>query len=565
MALKETGRAYYGGYITGDVSVNDFADVANASGNVAATLNAPLSRHLQRLNKIRAAVPALRKGQYSVEGCKASGGYAFKRRYTDDNVDSYVLVSINSSATFTGVLNGTYTDCVTGDVKTVNDGTLTTTACSGQGNMRVYVLSTDKTPAPGKIGDDGKFLFTTSAAADLPQDYDGHEEDLSTNDGESNGHGATGGTTDPSTPLQRYTPAVEQDDKSVFYEAPLNVNKITAWIWNTTDNFTGKKWPGKSMELMGVNADSTRKIFKWTYEGTLTTMPSSVIFVVDGKQSDDLVYKNHGYYIDGTWSKEITNYVAGAPTVTIDKESGKYEGSVTVTLTASVPDAVIVYTTDGTAPTTSSPQATGSKQLTFTDNTTLSAGILHEGKVRNVVSREYIFHEVQPTTATIYLKDPMVAPNLWSNLYFYAWDGGIALTDAWPGVAVTDTDTKMVKGEKFYYRTFTKPTADYVFNIIFNQGDGEHQSVDITNLTKDTYFEISATTNKYTVTDITSQYGSVFGDVNGDGKVDVSDVTALINAVLSTGTYDEKMCDLNGDGSVDASDVTILITLISQS
>lgn len=317
------------------------------------------------------------------------------------------------------------------------------------------------------------------------------------------------------------------------------------------------------MELMGVNADSTRKIFKWTYEGTLTTMPSSVIFVVDGKQSDDLVYKNHGYYIDGTWSKEITNYVAGAPTVTIDKESGKYEGSVTVTLTASVPDAVIVYTTDGTAPTTSSPQATGSKQLTFTDNTTLSAGILHEGKVRNVVSREYIFHEVQPTTATIYLKDPMVAPNLWSNLYFYAWDGGIALTDAWPGVAVTDT--KMVKGEKFYYRTFTKPTADYVFNIIFNQGDGAQQTVDITNLTKDTYFEISSTTSKYTVTDITSQYGSVFGDVNGDGKVDVSDVTTLINVILSTGTYDEKMCDLNGDGNVDASDVTILITLISQS
>lgn len=505
----------------------------------------------------------MRKGQYSVEGCKANGGYAFKRRYTDDNVDSYVLVSINSGATFTGVLNGTYTDCVTGDVKTVTDGTLTTTACSGQGNMRVYVLSTDKTPAPGKIGDDGKFLFTTSAAADLPQDYDGHEEDLSTNDGESNGHGATGGTTDPSTPLQRYTPAVEQDDKSVFYEAPLNVNKITAWVWNTTDNFTGKKWPGKSMELMGVNADSTRKIFKWTYEGTLTTMPSSVIFVVDGKQSDDLVYKNHGYYIDGTWSKEITNYVAGAPTVTIDKESGKYEGSVTVTLTASVPDAVIVYTTDGTAPSTSSPQATGSKQLTFTDNTTLSAGILHEGKVRNVVSREYIFHEVQPTTATIYLKDPMVAPNLWSNLYFYAWDGGIALTDAWPGVAVTDT--KMVKGEKFYYRTFTKPTADYVFNIIFNQGDGKHQSVNITNLTKDTYFEISSTTNKYTVTDITSQYSSVFGDVNGDGKVDVSDVTTLINAILSTSTYDEKMCDLNGDGNVDASDVTILITLISKS
>ena len=562
LALKETGRAYYGGYITGDVSVNDFADVANATGNVAATLNAPLSRHLQRLNKIRAAVPALRKGQYSVEGCKASGGYAFKRRYTDANVDSYVLVSINSGATFTGVLNGTYTDCVTGDVKTVTDGTLTTTACSGQGNMRVYVLSTEKTPAPGKIGDDGKFLYTTSAAADLPQNYDGHEEDLSTNDGESNGHGGTG-TTNPSTPLLRYTPTVEQDDKSVFYEAPLNVNKITTWVWNTTDNFTGGSWPGKNMELMGVNADSTRKIFKWTYDGTITAMPSSIIFVVDGKQSDDLVYKNHGYYIDGTWSKEITNYVAGAPTVSIDKESGKYEGSLTVTLTASVPDAVIVYTTDGTAPTTESPQAKGSKQLTFTDNTTLSAGILHEGKVRNVVSREYIFHEVQPTTATIYLKDPMAAPNNWSTLYFYAWDGGVAINDTWPGVAVTDT--KMVKGEKFYYRTFTIPTAGYMFNIIFNQGDGTRQTVDITNLTKDTYFEISSTTSKYTVTDITSQYGNVLGDVNGDGSVDVSDVTTLINAILGISSCDKAVCDFNGDGNVDASDVSLLITLISKS
>ena len=45
----------------------------------------------------------------------------------------------------------------------------------------------------------------------------------------------------------------------------------------------------------------------------------------------------------------------------------------------------------------------------------------------------------------------------------------------------------------------------------------------------------------------------------------MSDVTTLINAILSTSTYDEKMCDLNGDGNVDASDVTILITLISKS
>ena len=551
-ALANTGRAYYGGYITGDVTVNDFGDVASASGNVAATLNYPLVGHLQRLNKIRQAVPALRKGQYSVDGCKATSGYAFKRRYTDATTDSYALVTINSGATFTGVLNGTYTDCVTGDVITVTDGTLTTPSFSAQGNMRVYVLSTDKTAAPGKVGDDGKFIYTSTPAADKEQNYDGHEEDLSSNNGEGNG------SVDPGQPLDRYTPSCEEDDRSVFYEAPLSTKKITTWVWDSENNYTGGSWPGKSMELMGVNADSTRKIYKWVYDGTLTTMPSKIIFVVDGTQSADLDYKNHGYYIDGTWNKEITNYTGSAPTVKADKEGGNYEGELTVTLTASDPDAVIVYTTDGKTPSTTSLQAIGSVTLKFSDNVTLTAGVLYEGKVRNVVQYKYIFRGFTPTTATIYLKDPTVEPNNWSTVYFYAWDSNKQINDSWPGKQITDT--KMVKGEKFYYRTFEVGEEDYTFNIIFDQGDGSHQTVDITGLNKDTYYEISSTTNKYTVKDITAQYGLQDGDVNEDGNIDTSDVTALINHILGSASYNNA--DVNGDGTVDTSDITALINII---
>lgn len=558
MALKETGRAYYGGYITGDVTVNDFADVASANGNVAATLNAPLVRHIQRLHQIRAAVPALRKGQYSVEGCKANGGHAFKRRYTDSNVDSYALVTINGSATFTGVLNGTYTDCITGDVQIVTNGTLTTNACSGQGNMRVYVLSTDKTPAPGKIGDDGKFLYTSSPAADLPQNYDGHEEDLSTNDGEGDGPsgGGSGGGGGSTETLERYTPSVEEDDISVFYEAPLSVRKITTWVWSSDANYTGGSWPGQSMELMGVNADSTRKIFKWTYTGTLTAMPEKIIFVADGTQSADLTYKNHGYYIDGNWNKEITNYAAGAPKITIDKESGKYEGSVTVTITASDPEATIVYTTDGSTPTVDSKQAVGSTTLTFTTDTKLAAGVIFEGKVRNIVTRDYIFSDVKP--ATIYLKDPTGAPFNWSKVSFYAWDSFGVINDTWPGMTITNT--KVVKDATFYYRTFDIPSLDYYFNIVFS--NGSQQTIDITKLTKDTYFELVDGTGKLNVNDITALYGAVKGDINGDGKLDVSDVTLLINAILSTSATYNELYDITGDGNIDVSDVTALINLV---
>ncbi len=50
------------------------------------------------------------------------------------------------------------------------------------------------------------------------------------------------------------------------------------------------------------------------------------------------------------------------------------------------------------------------------------------------------------------------------------------------------------------------------------------------------------------------------GDMNGDGKIDVIDVTALVNGVLN-GNINEA-CDVNGDGRVDVSDVTTLINLI---
>ena len=167
--LKETGRAYYGGYITGDVTATGFGSYSKATGNMAATLSKPLARHIARLSQIRQKIPALRKGQYSTEGC--NGTIAFKRRYTNGGIDSYVLVAISGTATFSGVLNGTYTEVITGQTVTVNDGTLTSPEIA-KGNMRIYVLNGND-----KIGEDGPFLFNTTAATATELAYDGHQED----------------------------------------------------------------------------------------------------------------------------------------------------------------------------------------------------------------------------------------------------------------------------------------------------------------------------------------------------------------------------------------------------
>ena len=49
------------------------------------------------------------------------------------------------------------------------------------------------------------------------------------------------------------------------------------------------------------------------------------------------------------------------------------------------------------------------------------------------------------------------------------------------------------------------------------------------------------------------------GDVNGDDTINISDVTALIDMILSNSTDGNKAADVNGDGIVNISDVTALI------
>ena len=155
--LAKTGRAYFGDYLEGSVTATDYSEYT-ASGTVEDTLSNPLAKHIQRLNQIRRAVPALQKGQYSVQG--VTGNLAYKRGYTDAETGkkSFVCVAVTNAATFTGIPNGTYIDAVTGTTKTVTDGKLSIEA-SGKGNLRAYVLCDNGyTGIDGKIGQDGTYL-----------------------------------------------------------------------------------------------------------------------------------------------------------------------------------------------------------------------------------------------------------------------------------------------------------------------------------------------------------------------------------------------------------------------
>lgn len=52
------------------------------------------------------------------------------------------------------------------------------------------------------------------------------------------------------------------------------------------------------------------------------------------------------------------------------------------------------------------------------------------------------------------------------------------------------------------------------------------------------------------------------GDVNGDGEVNIADINALIDIILSGGLTDNPRADVNGDGEVNIADVNALIDII---
>lgn len=68
--------------------------------------------------------------------------------------------------------------------------------------------------------------------------------------------------------------------------------------------------------------------------------------------------------------------------------------------------------------------------------------------------------------------------------------------------------------------------------------------------------------NNYSVCPLEVKPQSIVGDIDGNGEVNVSDVTALINHILNAATYDSSLCDIDGNGEVNVTDVTALINIL---
>ena len=535
--LSNTGRAYFGGYITGDVEASDFGEY-KASGNVAASLNHDVAQHLIRLNKIRQAVPALRKGQWTTDGCTANGGIAFKRAYKD----SYALVALNGGATFTDCPAGTYTDLVTG--KTYTGPTITVDAPNNQGQVRVLV----KDWTGGKLIEDGAFIYASAAQHKGGQTYDGNEEAGTTWIDEapiqpaSVSFSQAGGsfrteTINMTVTLSEdaksgwyqiqgqdkvnLTPGVSEnltigegmnfgDTKTIDWSAEgqdgkvksgsltftkvdpnaaittvyvktANAPHIHAWTTGTDGKDLTGAWPGKVMDGP-VEIDGAKY---WTYSFDDVENFNVILNNGSGAQSGDIKGITGDIYLEydgGTSAKKIDAPVNTAAKVTLSPNGGDFQKTISVTATLSnnaksgwykIGDGEQVALTPG-------------KAATFT----LGEDML-EGESKIVTWSATNAEGVEKTgTATFNKKKEVViptptgifayflAPSDWTDVHAYVWTDGDEYAGVWPGVACTKTDMKK-NGLDVWMWKYEGDKTELLANIIFNNGKNGPQTKDL--------------------------------------------------------------------------------------
>ena len=354
----------------------------------------------------------------------------------------------------------------------------------------------------------------------------------------------------PGTPcvFLKHWMSYKESIKQMIYARQLagitNTSATAQYAYSNNNNYYVQRTTGSRGILMAAMG------------GSAFTMPSSYVVVASGT--------NYRLAL----SKSTETAWASVP-------SGVSQDPFNVTLTAISQNtgAQIVYTLDGTEPTATNGTVIASgESVRINKCLTLKAGLLVNGTVTGVITRNYTVINEEGYEAyeiTVYLKDPTVAPNNWPRVVYYCWDSNDAQQCGnWPGEVVTDT--RMVHGEKFYYKTFTITGSNYFVNFVFNQGGstaGSHQTVDVTGVRETAFFEVTTQTNKYQVRDVTADYlpyldnDIVIGDVNDDGNVSIADVTALIDYLLNgnASVINADNADMNADDQISIADVTDLI------
>ena len=283
-------------------------------------------------------------------------------------------------------------------------------------------------------------------------------------------------------------------------------------------------WKAYKQEIKSMIA--VRKLAGITNTSSYTNMRSNkdyyanVIKVGDENRLLVVVGKNtNGYEPSASqWQEVLSGYKykyflpRTMETAFVDMVSGEFDEAFKVKLIAvsADDDAKLVYTLDGTDPTASSTKVDNGTSIDITEDCTLKVALLVGGVVKGMVTRDYTFNKQEKREITVYVNAANVG---WTSVNFWSWGGDGSHAPAssnWPGDKVTEKVTK--DGKDWFCKKFTMNGDDDDVSLVFSTGTGSPQTVDVTNVSQTSYFEILTdkdSEGKYKVKDVTSSHTGI--------------------------------------------------------
>ena len=203
---------------------------------------------------------------------------------------------------------------------------------------------------------------------------------------------------------------------------------------------------------------------------------------------------HYAYYLPATLETAYADLPSGTYTYNAQRPTPKVRLAA-ITVTAG---AELVYTTDGSQPTAASAKVTDGSTVSIPNGTTtLKVGLLINGQVSGIVTREYVVKEQQtiipdptptpqtdiPAFCTVSEGETCAffeAPASWGNIKCWRWDNQYNYTgNQWPGVdcIFLGTADNGLKVWKWSWDGNKKSQASPNEGIIFN--DGARQTADL--------------------------------------------------------------------------------------
>ena len=392
--------------------------------------------------------------------------------------------------------------------------------------------------------------------------------------------------------------------RAYFYMVTCYQDKISSWASNNV--FDGNTYPG-------LTDWTLQMMMEWSANDPVDDVESARNQAIYNKQRNRnpfIDYPGLEEYVWGTKSDiafDYTNYGSSTTMVaapTFSPAGGTYTTAQNVTLTCATSGANIYYTTDGTTPSASSTLYQGA--ITISTTTTLKAIAIKDGISSEVAEAVYTINsggntpngeilvwesfsgytgssdgsnEINPSNNNLDYRS-------WSSfakVYFGTGSCGKLGNSSTSGSMEASGINLIGKGElTFKVKKYSSDGGKLNVTITGATATGDLQITPQSGWT-DYIINLTEATGNVKITFATSSKRAyideiklvstnedtpiLLGDVDNNGQVNVTDVTALVNIVLGKDDnephiYNHQAADVNKDGKVDITDVTELVNMI---